>query len=81
MPRDGSDVVAVTAYYFCQGSLPDLLQLTGCECCFCRTRGTFWFVFVPEAIPHTQAPKLLSNEASERRAQHATLCIFTGWLE
>ena len=34
--RDGSNVVTIIAYYFCQGCLSDLLQLTGRECRFGR---------------------------------------------
>ena len=66
--RDGSNVVAIIAYYFCQGRLSDLLQLTGRECCFGRMQGSFWLIFEPEPISHSQASKLLSEEALERWA-------------
>ena len=59
--RDGSNVVAIIAYYFCQGRLSDLLQLTGRECCFGRMQGSFWLIFEPEPISHSQASKLLSE--------------------
>ena len=66
LPRDGTNVVTIFAYYFCQGCLSDLLQLTGRECRFGRLRGSFWLIFEPEPISHSQASKLFSNEALER---------------
>ena len=68
LSRDGTNVVAVIAYYFCQGRLSDLFQLTGRECRFDRVRGSVWLIFEPEPISHSQASKLLGNEALERWA-------------